>query len=206
MVNSVHDTGLDERASGIIYTPFDQAPLSWMAVAIKATVPLEQVTSSARRELAAFDKQLALSNEQTLSAIIERSIGQERFTLLVLGNFAIVALLLAAVGVYGVIAYFVAQRSQEIGIRIALGAQRGDVVRLVTRNVLASAGAGIVLGLVVSAAGSRLMSRLLYEVQPTDVVTYASGSFALLLVAALAALVPATRATRVSPAVALKPD
>ena len=124
----------------------------------------------------------------------------------VLGNFALVALVLAAVGVYGVIAYFVAERSREIGIRLALGAQRADVVRLVTRTVLLSAGTGIVIGIVVAATASRLMSRLLYEVQPTDVATYASSALALLLVAALGALVPAVRAARLSPAVALQPD
>jgi len=113
---------------------------------------------------------------------------------------------LAAVGVYGVISYFVAQRSQEIGIRIALGAQRADVVSLVTRAVLMSAGTGILVGLVVAATVSRVMSQLLYEIKPTDLLTYASAALALLLVAILAAVVPAARATRVSPAVALKPD
>ena len=206
VVNSVHDSGLDERAAGIIYAPFDQMPQSSMALVVKAGLPLEQVMAAVRREITSFDKQLPLSDEQMLSAIIGRSIGRERFTLLVLGNFAIVALVLAAVGVYGVIAYFVAQRSQEIGIRIALGAQRADVVRLVTRNVLVSAGTGILLGLVVAAAASRLMSRLLYEVQPTDLPTYAGSALGILVIAALAALVPATRAARLSPAIALKPD
>ena len=206
VVNSVHDSGLGDEATGIIYMPFDQWPQSWMALVVKSALPLDRVISGVRREVAGFDKQLPLSNEQTLNAVIDRSIGQERFTLIVLGNFALVALLLAAVGVYGVIAYFVGQRSQEIGIRIALGAQRADVVKLVTRNVLVSAGSGIVLGLVVAAGASRLMSGLLYEVRPTDVATYVSGALALLVVAALAALIPAVRATRVSPAVALKPD
>ena len=107
---------------------------------------------------------------------------------------------------YGVIADFVAERSREIGIRIALGAQRADVIRLVTRHVLLSAGMGILLGIAVAAAASRLMARLLYEVQPTDIATYASSALALLLVAALAAIVPAMRATRMNPAVALEPD
>ena len=149
---------------------------------------------------------MPLSNEQTLTAVIARSIGQERFTLLVLGNFAILAVLLAAVGVYGVIAYFVAQRAQEIGIRIALGAQRADVVRLVTRTVLVGAGTGILLGLGIAVAASRLMSNLLYDVNPIDLPTYAGGAFALLVVATVAALVPTARATRVSPAVAMRAE
>jgi putative ABC transport system permease protein len=206
VVNAVHDQGLDEHASGIVYMPFDQNPQSWMALAVKSALPLEQVTPSIRRAVAAYDKQLPLSNEQTLSAVIGRSVGQERFTLLVLGNFAIIAVILAGVGVYGVIAYFVAQRAQEIGIRIALGAQRSDVVRLVTRAVLVGAGTGIVLGLVVAVSASHLMTRLLYGVEPTDLPTYAGGAFALLVVAALAALVPTARATRVSPAVAMRSE
>ena len=206
VVNTVHDSGLEDRANGIIYMPFDQSPQDGMALVVKTTLPLEQVTPSLRREIAAFDKQLPLSNEQTLAAVISRSIGQERFTLLVLGNFAILAVVLAAVGVYGVIAYFVAQRIQEIGIRIALGAQRGDVVRLVTRTVLVGAGVGIVLGLGIAVAASRLMSNLLYDVNPIDLPTYASGALALLVVAAVAALVPTARATRVSPAIAMRAE
>jgi len=206
VVNTVHDSGLEDRANGIIYMPFDQSPQSWMALVVKTTLPVEQITPSIRREVATFDKQLPLSNEQTLSTVIARSIGQERFTLLVLGNFAILAVVLAAVGVYGVIAYFVAQRAQEIGIRIALGAQRGDVVRLVTRTVLVGAGTGILLGLGIAIVASRLMSNLLYGINPIDLPTYASGAFALLVVAAMAALLPTARATRVSPAIAMRAE
>jgi len=206
VVNAVHDSELGEHATGIVYMSFEQMPQSSMALVVKSGLPLDQVTTAVRRGLAAFDKQLPLSDERTLNAIIDRSIGQQKFTLLLLGNFAIVALVLAAVGVYGVISYFVAQRSQEIGIRIALGAQRADVVSLVTRAVLMSAGTGILVGLVVAATVSRVMSQLLYEIKPTDLLTYASAALALLLVAILAAVVPAARATRVSPAVALKPD
>ena len=206
VVNTVHDSGLEDRANGIIYMPFDQSPQSSMALVVKTALPLEQITPSIRREVATFDKQLPLSNEQTLSTVIGRSIGQERFTLLVLGNFAIIAVVLAAVGVYGVIAYFVAQRAHEIGIRIALGAQRGDVVMLVTRSVLVGAGTGIVLGLGIAIAASRLMSNLLYGINPIDLPTYASGALALLIVAAAAALVPTARATRVSPAIAMRAE
>jgi predicted permease len=206
VVNSVHDSGLEDRATGIIYAPFDQSPQSWTALVVKTALPVERVVPSIRREIAAFDKQLPLSNEQTLDAVIAQSIGQERFTVLVLGNFAILAVILAAVGVYGVIAYFVAQRAQEIGIRIALGAQRGDVVRLVTRTVLVGAGTGILVGLVVAVAASRLMSNLLYDVSPIDPPTYAMGALALLIVAAVAALVPTARATRVSPAIAMRAE
>jgi hypothetical protein len=120
-----------------------------------------------RREVAAFDKDLPLADESTLEQAIGESIGQERFTMFVLGIFATVALLLAAVGVYGVIAYFVAQRSHEIGIRMALGAQRTNIVSLVTGRVLVTTGIGVAVGLVAAAAASGLMTKP-YTTSPTD--------------------------------------
>jgi len=124
----------------------------------------------------------------------------------VLVGFAVVALILAAVGVYGVIAYFVAQRAREIGIRMALGAQRSNIVSLVSSRVMVTAGAGVVVGLAGAAAASGLMSTLVYEVAPIDAATYATGALALLAVAALAAVVPTLRATRVNPASAMRAD
>ena len=200
VVNAVHDESLDERPTGIVYAPFDQQPMDRMAIAIKTSVPFERVMPTVRREVAAFDKQLPLANEQTLAHVIDQSIGQEKFTLLVLGIFAIVALSLAAVGVYGVIAYYVAQRSREIGIRVALGARRTNIVALVARRVLVAAGAGAVIGLALTFVASGLMTNLLYEIRPTDAPTYATCALLLLATAMLAALVPTLRATRVNPA------
>ena len=200
VVNAVHDTGLDERASGIVYGPFDQQPFPWMALTIKTALPFERVMPTVRREVASFDKQLPLSNEQTIADLISKSVGQDKFTLLVLGIFALIALSLAAVGVYGVIAYYVAQRSHEIGIRLALGAQRTNIVGLVARRVLGAAGTGAVIGLALASAASGLMTKLLYEIRPTDVPTYATCALLLLAIAMFAALVPTMRATRVNPA------
>jgi putative ABC transport system permease protein len=159
-----------------------------------------------RREVAAFDNDLPLANEATLEQAIGESIGQERFTMFVLGIFAAVALLLAAVGVYSVIAYFVAQRSHEIGIRMALGAQRANIVSLVTGRVLVTTGIGVVVGLVAAAATSGLMTKLLYDVKPIDVTAYASGAIGLIAVACVAAIVPTLRATRVNPATTMRAD
>jgi putative ABC transport system permease protein len=206
VVNDVKETGLGETVNGTLYLVFDQFPQSWMGLAIKASIPFEQVMPAVRREVAAFDKDLPLADEATLEQAIGESIGQERFTMFVLGIFAAVALILAAVGVYGVIAYFVAQRSHEIGIRMALGAQRANIVSLVTGRVLVTTGIGVAVGLVAAAATSGLMTKLLYDVEPTDAITYAGGAMALIAVACVAAIVPTLRATRVNPATTMRAD
>jgi putative ABC transport system permease protein len=200
VVNPVHDQSLGSGASGVVYAPFDQQPWDRMALTIKTSLPFERVMPTVRRELAGFDKQLPLANEQTLAHVISNSVGQDRFTLLILGVFAIVALSLAAVGVYGVIAYYVAQRSREIGIRVALGARRSNIVGLVAKRVLAAAGAGAVIGLGLATMASGLMTKLLFEVRPTDPLTYVGCATLLLAIALVAALVPTMRATQVSPA------
>ena len=206
VVSDVRESDLGERASGTVYMPFDQAPVNWMTLAVKTALPFEQIVPALRREVAAFDKNLALANEQTLESVIDDSIGQQKFTMFVLGVFAVVALALAAVGVYGVIAYFVAQRSHEIGIRMALGAKPTDIVALVSRRVLVTTGIGIAVGLSAAMAASGVMAKLLFEVTPMDAATYASGSAALLIVALAAAIVPTVRATRVNPATTMRAD
>jgi len=206
VVNDVKETRLGGAFGGTLYMAFDQFPDNSMGLAIKASIPFEQVMPAVRREVAGFDKDLPLADETTLEQTIGESIGQERFTMFVLGIFATVALLLAAVGVYGVIAYFVAQRSHEIGIRMALGARRTNIVSLVTGRVLVTTGVGVAVGLVAAAATSGLMTKLLYDVKPTDTTTYAGGAIALLLVACVAAVVPTLRATRVNPATTMRAD
>jgi putative ABC transport system permease protein len=206
IVNTTHDSGLDDPATGIIYYSFDQNPLSWMNLAVKTALPFERVMPSVRREIAGFDKLLPLGHEQSLSDLISQSVGQEKFVLSVLGIFAIVALVLAAIGVYGVIAYAVAQRSHEIGIRMALGAQRSSIAGLMSRRVFATTGVGIGAGLIVAVLGSGIMRKLLYEIQPLDWPTYAGSAIVLLVVAMLAALVPVTRATRINPVQTMRAD
>jgi predicted permease len=206
VVGDVRDSNLGERASGIVYIPFDQAPEGSMTLAVKTSLPFEQIVPALRRQLTAFDKNLALADEQTLESVIDGSIGQQKFTMFVLGVFAAVALVLAAVGVYGVIAYFVAQRSHEIGIRMALGARQMDIVALVSRRVLVTTGIGIAAGLLAATAASGLMAKLLFEVTPIDAATYTGGAVALLIVASAAAILPTIRATRVNPATTMRAD
>ena len=206
VVNDVLDRGLDERANGTLYRPFDQQPQNWMGLVIRTAMPFERVLPAVRRGIASVDPALPLASEETLEHMITQSIGQETFTMFVLVAFAVVALILAAVGVYGVIAYFVAQRLHEIGIRMALGARRSDIVSLISRRILVTAGTGVAAGLVAAAAASGLMSTLVYEIAPTDAATYVGSAVALLVVAALAAVVPTLRATRVNPASAMRAD
>jgi len=204
VVNTTHDSGLDDPATGIVYYSFDQNPQSWMNLAVKTALPFDRVMPAIRREIAEFDKLLPLGHEQSLSDLIARSAGQEKFVLSVLGIFALVALVLAAIGVYGVIAYYVAQRSHEIGIRMALGAQRSSIASLVSSRVLTTTAVGVAAGLIVAMLGSGIMKKLLFEIQPLDWPTYAGSAVLLIVVAALAALVPVMRATRINPVETMK--
>jgi putative ABC transport system permease protein len=204
VVNTTHDSGLDDPATGIVYYAFDRNPQSWMNLVVKTALPFERVMPSVRREIAGFDRFLPLGHEQSLSDLIAQSVGQEKFVLSVLGIFALVALALAAIGVYGVIAYYVAQRSHEIGIRMALGAQRSSIAGLVSRRVLTTASVGVVAGLIVAALGSGIMRNLLFEIQPVDWPTYVGSALLLVVVAMLAALVPVLRATKINPVETMK--
>jgi putative ABC transport system permease protein len=139
-----------------------------------------------------------------MNEVLATSIASQRMSMLLLSAFAAVALLLAMIGIYGVTAYYVTQRTQEIGIRMALGAQMSDVMKLVFRNGMGLALAGIGVGLVGALALTRLMSSLLFAVKPTDVMTFAIVSLCLLLTALIACYIPAHRATKVDPLEALR--
>jgi putative ABC transport system permease protein len=207
VVSDVPEEGLNERPTGTIYVPFDQQPQSWMTLVVRsATGEPARVLPALRRAVADVDREVPLSNETTLDDLFARSLGQQRFTMVVLGGFATAALLLAGVGVYGVIAYLVTQRSHEIGIRLALGAQRSDIVSLVGGRVLATTTLGIALGLAGAAAASGAMTKLLFATPAIDGGTYAVGAAVLLAAAGIAALVPTVRATRVNPATSMRAD
>jgi putative ABC transport system permease protein len=147
---------------------------------------------------------LALAKVATLATLVDDSMSQPRFSVLLLGSFGVLALLLAAIGMYGVISYSVLQRTQEIGIRMALGAQRHKVFRMVLGQGARLAAMGIAIGLVAALGVTRLMARFLFGVRPTDPLTFAGVSLLLLGIALLACYLPARRAMRVDPMVALK--
>jgi ABC-type antimicrobial peptide transport system permease subunit len=145
-----------------------------------------------------------MSGAQTMNDVISDSVAMRRFSMILFGVFAALALLLSSVGIYGVISYLVGQRTREIGIRIALGARRTDVMRLVLGHGLKMACIGVVIGLAASLGLTRLMANMLYGVSPTDPLTFAAVAILLTLVALAACYIPARRAMRVDPIVALR--
>jgi predicted permease len=161
---------------------------------------------SIRQVVQSENKQNVVSRLQTMNDVIAASLGQRRFSMILLGVFAVVALLLASLGIYGVISYLVGQRTHELGIRIALGARRLDVLRLVLNQGMKMVLGGVALGLVVAAGLTRLIARMLYGVSATDPVTFVVITLLLMTVALLACFVPALRATRVDPLVALRDE
>jgi putative ABC transport system permease protein len=172
--------------------------------AVRTTAdPLSQA-APLRNAVAALDKNLAVSNLRTMEDLTSQSIGQERFTLLLFGVFAALALLLAAAGIYGVMSYSVAQRTHEMGIRMALGAQTKDVLKLVLREGMTLILLGATIGVTAAIALTRLMEKLLFGVKPTDPVTFVGVPILLGLIALLACYLPARRATKVDPMIALR--
>jgi ABC-type antimicrobial peptide transport system permease subunit len=159
-----------------------------------------------RASVESQNQQNVISSPQTMNEVIAGSLGQQRFSMILLGVFAAVALLLASLGIYGVISYLVGQRTHELGIRIALGAQRRDVFGLVLSQGMKMALAGVGLGLVVALGLTRVLTRMLYGVSATDPMTFAVITVLLITVALLACFVPAWRATRVDPLVALRDE
>jgi putative ABC transport system permease protein len=162
------------------------------------------LTSSIREAVHSIDKDQPIFAIVTMKQLVSDSVATRRMTLVLLGLFSGLALILGAIGIYGVISYSVAQRTHEIGIRMALGAPRGDVFRLVVGQGLKLAGIGIAIGILAAFGLARLMSSLLYGVSVTDFETFAGVAILLVLVALLACYVPARRAMRVDPIVALR--
>ncbi len=186
--------------------PQAQQPVRSFTVVLKAGPDPSGYARLIQQEVWALDREQPVSQVRTLDELLDASLVSRRFLMALVGGFALLAMLLCAVGVYGVIAFSTSQRTREIGIRVALGAQPSDVRRLVLRQGLHLALAGIVLGLLAAAPVARLMGSLLYGVGPHDPVTLASISGILLAVAAVASYLPARRATRVSPCTALHLD
>ncbi len=173
-------------------------------VAVRGAGDAERLVALVRDEVRALDPEQPISGVATLEDALARSLAPRRFGLALLGGFAAVALLLTLVGIYGVAAYSVAQRTPELGIRLALGADRGRILRLVIGDVLARVGAGIVLGLALALVATRGLRALLFEVAPGDPRSLATAAVLLVLAGAAAALAPALRATRIDPVAALR--
>ncbi|HEV8185995.1 MAG TPA: FtsX-like permease family protein, partial [Chthoniobacterales bacterium] len=188
-----------------MYIPLTQLPISraWLGVRTSTSSPAG-LTSAVRAELARADASIPLTGVRVFDEYVTRSLARPRFNATLLSIFAGVALLLTAIGIYGVMAYSVAQRRQEIGIRMALGAQRGDVQRLVVGAGMKLALIGIGIGLAAAFGLTRLLETLLFGVKPFDAITLGSVVFLLGAIALLACWVPARRASGLNPLVALR--
>jgi predicted lysophospholipase L1 biosynthesis ABC-type transport system permease subunit len=206
MVGDVKYGGLDLTAPPEIYMPHAQHPVDSLTVAVRTAGDPLAAVPTVRTELAAIDRELPIADIHTMDEVVGRSIAERRFTMLLLASFAAVAVLLAAIGVYGVLAYLIGQRTQEIGVRLALGAAPDDVVRLFLREGTTLAGVGLVAGVAGALAATRALSTLLFGVTTTDPVTFAGVAGAVGLVALVASYIPAKRASRVDPMSALRMD
>jgi putative ABC transport system permease protein len=177
-----------------------------MSVTVRTSVPPQSLVGAIRGQLRKIDGELPLDQVRTMEERVAASVAQPRFYMLLLGIFAVAALFLAAIGIYGVLAYAVRQRSNEIGIRRALGARAGDVMRMVLGRAMLLAAGGLIAGLLASLALTRILSGLLYHVSATDPWTFVGVAILLAAVALFAGLVPARRAMRVDPMVALREE
>jgi predicted permease len=212
VVGDIKQQGLDSPAPPMVYVPIQQMPDKLMAVvrtftsahfAVRATAA-QGLTETIKREIASLDATLGLSYIYWMEEITSRSIASQRFYMLLFGLFATLGMMIAAVGIYGVMSYTVQQRTSEIGLRIALGAQTLDVIRLILRQGLALTLLGAALGLAGAFGLTRLMNSFLFGVSATDPLTFAVIASLLVLVALAACYVPARRATKVDPMVALR--
>ena len=212
VVGNVHDRGVSQAAQPVIFRPLGQHRFvsgvsRWLPMTF--AVRTSRLTASGllpqvQAAIEAVNPNLPLAEVRTLDAILAQSMARTSFTLVMLAIAAAVALALGVVGIYGVISYVVSQRTREIGVRMALGADRRDVRRMVLRQGVILAGIGVVIGLVAAVGLTRFMSSLLYGVEATDPVTFAAVAALLTAVALVASYLPAVRASRTDPLVALR--
>jgi putative ABC transport system permease protein len=193
------------------YTNFDQTPLQTPPNGVRGINLLTRtevdplsMASAVRGQVAALNKDQAVFNVRTMEQAVERSVAPRRFSMLLLTVFAVAALALASLGIYGLMSYAIAQRTREIGVRMALGAQSGNVLRLVIGQGMKLAFVGVALGLVASVALTRTMKNLLFSMSATDPATFATTALLVIAVALLACWIPARRATKVDPMIALR--
>jgi putative ABC transport system permease protein len=205
VVGNIKSDGFDQPDQPHLYFPIFQNPAYAMAIYLRTTdvAPLS-LTQSVREQVRAVDRDLPVFGERTMAQVATESLGRRKFAMQLVGLFGILALLLSAVGIYGVIAYSVSQRTREIGVRVALGASSSAILRWVLKQGMILTIAGVAVGLLGAFALTRLLRSLLFGIGPADVLTYGVLAVLLIVVALIACYVPARRATKVDPLVALR--
>jgi putative ABC transport system permease protein len=204
VVRHVRYRTLEEPSRVQLYMPHAQVPATGMSLAIKTTLEPQALSNSIQREVIAVDPEQPVWAIRTMDELMATSVMRRQLVMTLLTLFAGIALMLAAVGIYGVISYWVTQRSHEIGIRVAIGANRLQVLKMVLGQSMSVVLIGVAIGVIGAAALTRLMATLLYDVSPTDAATFAGYSAALILVGLLASYLPARRATRINPVTMLR--
>ena len=207
VAGDINSVGLDASEEPAVYTPFMQEIRfwkTWMNVAVRSSVDPVSLSSAIRREVAKVDPNIPAADFQTMDELMANSFADRRFNLLLLVSFATLALVLASLGIYGVISFLVGRRTHEIGIRMALGAERRDILNWILRHAVRLIVAGLCLGIALSLVSVRLMKNLLFGIAPTDAFTLICVSVLLSAVALMAGYLPARRAMRVDPMNALR--
>jgi putative ABC transport system permease protein len=204
VVGDVYHQGVDKEIRPAVYLSYRQAPPGQMWLAVRGAVDALSLAPAVRSAVQAVDPALPVYEVMPMGERLANSVAARRFNLLLLGIFALLALLLAAVGVYGVISYLVTQRTHEVGIRMALGARGSDVLRLFMRQGMSLAVTGLAIGLLGAFSLTRVMTSLLFSISATDPITFAAVTLLLTLVAVAACFLPARRATKVDPMAALR--
>ena len=204
IVASVKQSTLSAGARPAMYLPHLQLPTGGMSIVIRTNGDPMSLAALARTQIHSVDPTIPVTNTRTMDEIFSASVAQQRFSMLLVGVFGALAVILAAIGIYGVMGYAVTQRKHEIAVRMALGAKTNQVLKLILKDGLVLASLGVAIGLAGAFALTRLMSSLLFEVKPTDAQTFIAVSALLIFVALLACLIPARRATKVDPLVALR--
>jgi putative ABC transport system permease protein len=204
IVKDIKQDGLDLNGIPHIYVPVYQYPGRSLNIALRTSLPTATLEPQIRREIQSIDPGLPVFDVVSMSEVVDRSLASRRFSADLVSGFAGLALVLASIGIYGLLAYMVGQRSREIGLRMALGARRGDILRLILGKGFALAVVGILAGVVFAAAVASAMASLLYGVRPHDPAVFLAVVLLLLAVAVLASYIPARRAAKVDPMTALR--
>ncbi|HTU35841.1 MAG TPA: ABC transporter permease [Candidatus Acidoferrum sp.] len=204
IVGDVHDTSLAHEPPPMMYVPFAQAPFWGAEIVTRSDLSAGAVASTIRAQVGEIDKNLPITGVETLDTAIDATVVQSRFRASLVGLFGVMALILAAAGIFGVISYSVSRRTHEIGIRMALGASGSNVTRMILGESARVILIGLTLGIAIAFGVTRLLANLLFTVRPADPLTFASVGAVLVVVALAAAYVPARRATRVDPVSAMR--